>query len=73
MAKTRCTWCGTDPLYMQYHDEEWGVPVWDDQTLFEFLILGCTTIKCFLNFCLERFPNKGLCHSYNCQYKTKGC
>ncbi|MEP5322381.1 DNA-3-methyladenine glycosylase I [Marinobacter alexandrii] len=39
MAKTRCTWCGTDPLYMQYHDEEWGVPVWDDQTLFEFLIL----------------------------------
>ena len=39
MAKTRCTWCGTDPLYVQYHDEEWGVPVWDDQTLFEFLIL----------------------------------
>jgi len=39
MAKTRCTWCGTDPLYMQYHDEECGVPVWDDQTLFEFLIL----------------------------------
>ena len=39
MAKTRCTWCGTDPLYMQYHDEEWGVPVWDDQTLFEFLTL----------------------------------
>ncbi|MDG1387973.1 MAG: DNA-3-methyladenine glycosylase I [Halioglobus sp.] len=39
MAKTRCTWCGTDPLYMQYHDEEWGVPVWDDQILFEFLIL----------------------------------
>ncbi len=39
MSKTRCTWCGTDPLYMQYHDEEWGVPVWDDQTLFEFLIL----------------------------------
>ena len=39
MAKNRCTWCGTDPLYMQYHDDEWGVPVWDDQTLFEFLIL----------------------------------
>ena len=35
----RCTWCGTDPLYMAYHDQEWGVPVWDDQTLFEFLIL----------------------------------
>jgi DNA-3-methyladenine glycosylase I len=35
----RCTWCGDDPLYIAYHDEEWGVPVRDDQTLFEFLIL----------------------------------
>lgn len=35
----RCTWCGDDPLYLKYHDEEWGVPVRDDQTLFEFLIL----------------------------------
>jgi len=41
MAKnpTRCPWCGDDPLYMKYHDEEWGVPVHDDRTLFEFLIL----------------------------------
>ncbi|MCG2418006.1 DNA-3-methyladenine glycosylase I [Aequorivita sp. F47161] len=37
--KTRCSWCGTDPLYVKYHDEEWGVPVKDDDTLFEFLIL----------------------------------
>ena len=37
--KTRCNWCGEDPLYVAYHDEEWGVPVRDDQTLFEFLIL----------------------------------
>ena len=35
----RCTWCGTDPLYVKYHDEEWGKPVYDDQTLFEFLVL----------------------------------
>lgn len=35
----RCGWCGTDPLYVKYHDEEWGKPVYDDQTLFEFLIL----------------------------------
>jgi DNA-3-methyladenine glycosylase I len=35
----RCSWCGTDPLYQKYHDEEWGKPVYDDQTLFEFLIL----------------------------------
>ncbi len=36
---TRCTWCGSDPLYVEYHDTEWGVPVRDDTTLFEFLIL----------------------------------
>ncbi|MGB1141905.1 MAG: DNA-3-methyladenine glycosylase I [Halioglobus sp.] len=35
----RCGWCGTDPLYVEYHDTEWGVPVHDDATLFEFLIL----------------------------------
>jgi DNA-3-methyladenine glycosylase I len=35
----RCEWCGTDPLYVKYHDEEWGKPVYDDNTLFEFLIL----------------------------------
>ncbi len=39
MNKIRCTWCGDDPLYMAYHDEEWGTPVYDDSTLFEFLIL----------------------------------
>ena len=39
MAVTRCSWCGDDPLYVAYHDEEWGVPVYDDRTLFEFLIL----------------------------------
>lgn len=35
----RCGWCGTDELYCQYHDEEWGVPVYDDQKMFEFLTL----------------------------------
>lgn len=39
MKKTRCAWCGDDPLYVAYHDKEWGVPVYDDQTLFEFLTL----------------------------------
>ncbi len=38
-VKERCGWCGTDELYVAYHDEEWGVPVRDDRTLFEFLIL----------------------------------
>ncbi|HSN54721.1 MAG TPA: DNA-3-methyladenine glycosylase I [Candidatus Sulfomarinibacteraceae bacterium] len=35
----RCGWCGDDPLYVAYHDLEWGVPVRDDRTLFEFLVL----------------------------------
>lgn len=35
----RCWWCGDDPLYVDYHDREWGKPVVDDKTLFEFLIL----------------------------------
>src|SRR5437763_16229917 len=35
----RCPWAGTDPLYIAYHDEEWGVPEWDDRALFEKLIL----------------------------------
>jgi DNA-3-methyladenine glycosylase I len=35
----RCPWCGTDPLYVQYHDEEWGVPSFDDRHLYEKLCL----------------------------------
>lgn len=37
--KTRCRWAGDDPVYIDYHDREWGVPVYDDMKLFEFLIL----------------------------------
>ena len=37
--KTRCGWVGSDPLYIEYHDKEWGVPSHDDQKLFEFIIL----------------------------------
>ena len=35
----RCEWAGNDPLYIDYHDKEWGKPVYDDETIFEFLIL----------------------------------
>lgn len=38
-SKTRCSWCGDDPLYVEYHDTEWGVPLRDEQKLFEFLVL----------------------------------
>lgn len=39
MSKKRCIWSGDDPVYIDYHDQEWGVPIYDDQLLFEFLIL----------------------------------
>jgi DNA-3-methyladenine glycosylase I len=38
-VKEPCGWCGSDPLYRDYHDKEWGVPCNDDQRLFEFIIL----------------------------------
>ena len=64
----RCAWCGKDDLYQKYHDEEWGVPVYDDQKLFEFLILETfqaglswiTVLRKRENFCLafDRFDYK---------------
>ena len=39
MEKIRCGWCEKDDLYRKYHDEEWGKPVYDDETIFEFLVL----------------------------------
>ena len=39
LSEHRCGWCGTDPLYIRYHDEEWGREVFDDCVLFEFLVL----------------------------------
>ncbi len=38
-SRPRCWWCGNDPLYAKYHDEEWGVPVHDDRKMFEMLVL----------------------------------
>lgn len=38
-GKLRCAWCSTDPLYVEYHDAEWGVPVHEDRKLFEMLCL----------------------------------
>jgi len=39
MCVERCAWCGADPLYVRYHDDEWGSPIFDDLRLFEFLVL----------------------------------
>lgn len=67
--KTRCAWVNSEPLYMEYHDQEWGVPIYDDRLLFEFLVLEgmqaglswLTVLKkrenfrrCFDNFEAER-------------------
>lgn len=38
-SRKRCEWCGSDPLYVRYHDTEWGVPVRNDRKIFEFLVL----------------------------------
>lgn len=38
-GKIRCDWCGSDPLYQHYHDTEWGIPLYEDRKIFEFLIL----------------------------------
>ena len=35
----RCKWCENDPLYIKYHDAEWGIPVYEDKKIFEFLLL----------------------------------
>lgn len=65
----RCEWCTDDPIYIAYHDNEWGVPIYDDRLLFEFLILEgaqaglswITILKkrenyraCFDNFAAEK-------------------
>ena len=39
IKKNRCSWSGDDPIYIQYHDKEWGVPIFDDKRIFEFLLL----------------------------------
>lgn len=74
MQKKRCVWCGSDSLYVSYHDHEWGVPVHDDRRLFEFLVLegaqaglSWLTIlkkrenyrKAFDNFDIERIARYG--------------
>ena len=55
--KTRCSWAGTDPLYIRYHDTEWGVPVHDDRRLFEFLILEGAQAGLSWRTILKKRPN----------------
>ena len=78
--KTRCAWVTDDPLYMHYHDVEWGVPIFDDQRLFEFLILEgaqaglswITVLKKRENYraCFDSFDPKKIIHYNENKIKT---
>jgi DNA-3-methyladenine glycosylase I len=66
--KNRCDWCGSDPLYINYHDEEWGVPVHDDRLLFEFLILeGAQAGLSWLTILKKRENYQKAFHSFSCE------
>jgi DNA-3-methyladenine glycosylase I len=65
-AMIRCIWCGTDPLYVAYHDDEWGVPVRDEQRLFEFLILeGAQAGLSWLTILRKRAGYRGAFHDFD--------
>ncbi|MCG6877595.1 MAG: DNA-3-methyladenine glycosylase I [Deltaproteobacteria bacterium] len=64
---TRCRWCGNDPLYVAYHDNEWGIPVHEDQLLFEFLILeGVQAGLSWLTILKKRDNYRQAFHGFDC-------
>jgi len=66
--KTRCEWCGDDPLYLAYHDDEWGVPIHDDRLLFEFLILeGAQAGLNWLTILKKRENYRKAFHGFDCE------
>ncbi|MDA3897447.1 MAG: DNA-3-methyladenine glycosylase I [Desulfobacteraceae bacterium] len=66
--KNRCIWCGKDPLYIAYHDEQWGVPVHDDRLLFEFLVLeGAQAGLSWLTILKKRENYRKAFHSFDCE------
>jgi len=65
--KKRCAWCGSDPLYVAYHDDEWGVPVHDDRRLLEFLILeGAQAGLSWLTILRKRDNYRKAFHGFDC-------
>ena len=63
----RCRWCGNDPLYVAYHDKEWGIPVHEDRLLFEFLILeGVQAGLSWLTVLKKRDNYRKAFHDFNC-------
>jgi DNA-3-methyladenine glycosylase I len=66
--KNRCEWCGSDPLYVAYHDKEWGAPVHDDQLLYEFLVLeGAQAGLSWLTILKKRENYKKAFHAFDLQ------
>jgi DNA-3-methyladenine glycosylase I len=66
--KKRCEWCGTDPLYVKYHDCEWGTPEHDDRRLFEFLILeGAQAGLSWLTILKKRENYRTAFHGFDAQ------
>jgi DNA-3-methyladenine glycosylase I len=66
--KNRCKWCGSDPLYTAYHDDEWGIPVHDDRLLFEFLILeGAQAGLSWLTILKKRENYRKAFHAFDCE------
>jgi DNA-3-methyladenine glycosylase I len=66
--KTRCEWCGNDPIYIAYHDDEWGVPIHDDCLLFEFLILeGAQAGLSWLTILKKRDGYRKAFHAFDCK------
>lgn len=66
--KKRCQWCSSDPSYVAYHDDEWGVPLHDDRLLFEFLILeGAQAGLSWLTILKKRDNYRKAFHDFNCE------
>ena len=66
--KKRCAWCGSDPLYRAYHDDEWGVPVHDDRRLFAFLVLeGAQAGLSWLTILKKRENYRKAFHDFDCE------
>jgi DNA-3-methyladenine glycosylase I len=70
--KNRCKWCAGDPLYVAYHDDEWGIPVHDDRLLFEFLVLeGAQAGLSWLTILKKRENYRKAFHAFDCQKIAK--
>jgi DNA-3-methyladenine glycosylase I len=66
--KKRCEWCGDEPIYVAYHDDEWGLPVHDDRLLFEFLILeGAQAGLSWLTILKKRENYRKAFNAFDCE------